>query len=141
MSWRSGHETALELGRLCGAFRGLHHALGMRAPFLEEPAQVVFCSEWARLHAWHAELLFERLPLRAGFDRESVCTPGDFVLMTEGLSDDEFLVVYRQLLSRIHEAVVSLGEGASPASERSVARAARLVLSDLEAIERDFQTL
>jgi len=141
VSWRSGEETARDLGRLSAAFARLHTDLGEVALTLATPAATVLLAECALLHSWHGELLFDRLPFRAGFDRHSVCDPGDFVVDFEGREEAAVLAGYGDLLARLIQEVTQLGRNSSAAAERAVARAARLILSDLSTIHAELSQL
>ena len=105
------------------------------------PAVIIALDELSLEHAWHAELLIERLPERAGFDRDSALDLGGVapaleLLASLGGAGDEvgLLAGYaRVLLPRFALSIDELGGGASEAAERSLRRAARLISSDLSA--------
>jgi hypothetical protein len=139
MEWRSGVETAAQVGEACAAFRSLHGVLGKSASSSMIPAVTVALDERALEHAWHAEILFERLPHRDGVDREALVRPGTLgplIDLLEGVGADhdalEVLAVYAASLSTLTASVSSLRTHASPAAERALQRACRFIEFDLE---------
>jgi len=137
-SWRSGEETAELVGRLCAVERRLHSTLGVASLAVPSAGVTVVLDELSLQHAWHAELLSERLPHRDGVDREA--------LVDLGPADELFDVVDRYsrsgdqvgvltlyavyLLPRLLTTVSELAEGCSPAAERSLQRACGLIELD-----------
>jgi hypothetical protein len=102
---------------------------------------VLYFDERSLEHAFHAELLFERLPLRAGFERELVVTlgslgPGLALLESWANEGDEvrLLSAYaRLLLPFIVHSLDQEVERSSVVADRSLRRAIRLIRSDLDA--------
>jgi hypothetical protein len=139
VSWRSGEQTAELVGRLCAVSRRLHQILGASSHTAEVPALAIALDELSLEHAWHAELLFERLPLRAGYEREEAVQLGELapaldLLASLGTAGDDvgLLAGYaRVVLPRLVLSVAELGHGSSETAERSIKRSARLILSDL----------
>ena len=137
-SWRSGDQTAVELGRLLAVESWLHQQLGEASRAAQSPALVCLLDERSMLHASHVELLTDHLPRRDGVDRASLLVLGELEPVVEQLRDlagdaATLLVAYREVLVvRVIEAVISLEVGCSDAAERSLRRSLGMVLKDLE---------
>jgi hypothetical protein len=139
--FRDGAATAAVAGELCAVFRSLHRILGVGALEAPSAATTVYFDERSLEHAFHAELLFERLPLRAGFDREEVVAlgalqPGLDLLASLGTAGDEvgLLAGYGSLLVPwVAHSLDQMAERSSEAADRSLRRAIRLICSDLDA--------
>ena len=139
MTWRSGHETALDVGRLCAVSRHLHGILGRAALQSERPPLTVAFDEWSLEHGWHGDVLFERLPLRADFSRERVIVldelaPSFAVLedFAAGGHDLELLGAYGDaLLPLLVSSFGSVATQTSDSAERALRRSIRLITSDL----------
>ena len=137
-TWRSGDQTAAELGRLLAVESLLHDQLGQASRTAQPPALVCLLDERSMLHASHVELLVDHLPRRDGVDRASLLVLGELEPVVEELRDlaadaATLLVAYREVLVvRVIEAVISLEVGCSDAAERSLRRSLGLVLTDLE---------
>jgi len=138
-TWRSGDETAALVGRLCAVSRRLHQILGASALRASSSAASIAFDEWSLEHAFHAELLFERLPRRAGIDPGALvelgALGGALELLEElGSGGDDVGIgagYARVLLPRLRTSCAALSEGTSEAAERSLRRALRLIESDL----------
>jgi len=143
VTWRTGEETATDVGRLCAVSRRLHEVLGISSLVARGPALVVALDELSLQHAWHAELLFEQLPLRAGYDREAavqlggVASPLDLLASLGAAGDDVGLLAgyARVILPRVTLSLEVVSQSTTEVAERSLRRATRLICSDLAAAE------
>ena len=139
--FRDAEATAAVAGELCCVFRSLHRILGAGAPKMPTSGAVLYFDERSLEHAFHAELLFERLPLRAGFERELVVTLGSLgggfaLLESWGHEGDEvslFAGYASLLLPFIVHSLDQEVERSSEIADRSLRRAVRLIRSDLDA--------
>ena len=147
--FRDGLATAAELGPLVAALRRLHELLGSSALVVPSASAAIFLDERSLEHAWQAELLFERLPRRAGFEREVVIELGAAavpleLLATLGAAGDEIGLVagYGGAVAPWLDASLErLAASGSPAADRPLLRAIRLVRSDLEAAREPAERL
>lgn len=136
--WRSGDDTAIELGRLLAVESALHQLLGSAALLAHVPMVVCALDEQAMLHADHVAALVDHLPRRDGVDRAAlqVLGPLDAAWPALGAMRDEpldLLFAYRQMvLPRLLEAVIALEVGCSLAAERSLKRSLGATQRDLE---------
>ena len=119
----------------------LHRLLGAAADHEGHPSATVLFDELSLQHAWHAELLTERLPRRAGVDRAELTVlgplAGPFDVLAELASGGDLVAVaasYRLVvLPRLIEHGGDLAAGCSEAAERSLRRSLSFVALDLSA--------
>jgi len=138
-SWRSGEETAALVGRMAAVSSSLHGILGRASNHEGHAAATVLLDELSLQHAWHAEILTERLPLRAGVDRKDLTVLGGIAgpidVVDELASGGDVVGVvaaYRLvLLPRLIEHGGALAVGCSDAAERTLRRSLSFVALDL----------
>jgi len=138
-AWRSGEETAARVGRMVGASRALHRILGVASGHQGHPAATVLLDELSLQHAWHGDLLADRLPRRAGVDRAALSVLGPleapFSVVEELASGGDVVGVVAAhrlvLLPRLIEHGADLSAGCSEAAERSLRRSLSFVALDL----------
>ena len=144
-AWRSGEQTARLVGRMAAVSSSLHRILGAAADHEGQASATVLLDELSLQHAWHAEILTERLPLRAGIDRAELTVLGPLAdplaVLTELAEGGDVVGVvaaYRLVvLPRLIEHGGDLAAGCSEAAERSLRRALSFGALDLsEAIVR-----
>jgi hypothetical protein len=138
-TWRSGAQTAALVSRMVAVSDALHRTLGAAADHPGQPAATVLFDELSLQHAWHAELLTERLPRRAGVERAELTVLGRLaepMAMLAELADGGDVVgvaaAYRLVvLPRLIEHGGDLAAGCSDAAERSLRRSLSFVALDL----------
>ena len=138
-TWRSGAQTASLVGRMVAVSDALHRILGHAADHEGHAAATVLLDELSLQHAWHAELLTDRLPRRAGVDRAALAVLGPLAeplaVLDELATGGDVVGVtaaYRLvLLPRVIEHGSNLATGCSEAAERSLRRSLGFVALDL----------
>ena len=117
----------------------LHGVLGRAADHEGVASATVLFDELSLQHAWHAELLTDRLPRRAGGDRSALTVLGTlaepFEILDELARGGDIVGVtaaYRLVvLPRLIEHGGDLAAGCSEAAERSLRRSLSFVGLDL----------
>lgn len=140
-TWRSGAETASHVGRMAAVSMRLHQILGTASMASEHPTATVMFDELSLEHAWHASLLTERLPRRAGVNRADLLVLGPIgpamEVMAELASGGDTVGVasaYRSvMLPRLIESGGDIAASCSQAAERSLLRSLAFIGLDLEA--------
>lgn len=138
--------TLQEAGARLGGYRWLERRLfevtGRWAADDEVPAAQLYFDRLSTEHGWHAELWAERLPVLDGIDPEALTKPPDGAaaevlarLEEAGRAPEQTVVrlagLARVVLPRLVGTYRAHLEATTPAADRPVARALRLVLADV----------
>jgi hypothetical protein len=140
--WYSADEVAIDVGRLSAVASRLHSVLGSGALRCEDPSLTVLVDEWSLYFAEHAMALFDRLPLRAGFDRASVVHVGAYgpalALIDQRSQEGEELFFFAGFVTGVlpvlRRDAAALAQRTGDIAEKSLRRSLAFFALDLEAM-------